>query len=100
MGDTSPHVAQEPFGLNLAGFLVVPAPVYPSRSDAIPCLESIGIVLSHLLLSGETFTELVEHQISVDRRDTAHQDHQHPLHLCYLMWIRHSARLFGGKQTG
>ncbi|WP_157788325.1 hypothetical protein [Bradyrhizobium japonicum] len=71
MRDARPHVAQQPFGLNIAGFLVVPTSVDPSRCHTVPRIERISIVLSHLLLSGEAVAELVEYQISVHGRDAA-----------------------------
>jgi hypothetical protein len=78
--DASPNIAQQPFGLNIAGLPVVPPPVDPCRSHAVPHLEDVCIVLPHLLLSGETVAELIEDQIGVDGRDTADQDYQHPFH--------------------
>jgi len=84
MWDTRSHIAQQPLGFNFTSLLVVPAPVDPCRGHTIPCVESVGIVLSHLLFSGKTLAELIEHQIGVDGRDASDQDYQHPLHGFYL----------------
>ena len=75
MRDARPHVAQQPLGFNITGLLVVPPPIDRCRSHAITSVESISIMLSHLLLSSETVAELVEDQIGVDGRDAADQDH-------------------------
>src|SRR5262249_14892117 len=80
MRDARPDVTQQPLGFDIACLLVVPAPVDPCRGHAIPRVEGISVMLSHLLFGCETVTELVEDEIGVDGRDAADQDHKHPLH--------------------
>jgi hypothetical protein len=37
-------------------------------------------MLSHLLLGGQTVTELIEYEIGIDGRDATYEDHKHPFH--------------------
>ncbi|QQO12974.1 hypothetical protein JJB99_26565 [Bradyrhizobium diazoefficiens] len=80
MRDTRPDVTQQPFGFNVAGFFVVSPPVNSCRSHAIPRIERIRVMLSHLLFCSETITEFIEHKVGVDGRYASYQDHQHPFH--------------------
>ena len=76
----SAYVAQHSPSLHIPRPPVVPPPIGIDGSGAIPSLECINIMLAHLLFGGETFTELVKHQIGAHRRNAAYQHHQHPFH--------------------
>ena len=74
-------VAKQSFGLNVARPLVVTSALDLRRRRAIPRIERVSVMLSHLLFGRKTFAELVKYQIGVDRRHTAYQDHKHPFHI-------------------
>ena len=51
------------------------------RGPSVPGLESVRVVLSHLLLGGKAIGKLVENQVGVDRGHASYQDNEHPFHL-------------------
>ena len=69
----SAYVAEQPLGLHVSRPPVIPPSISTDGSRAIPSLERINIMLTHLIFGGETFTELIEYQIGIDWRDAADQ---------------------------
>ena len=80
----SAYVAQHSPCLHIPRPPVVPPTFGIGRSRAIPGIECVSVVLAHLLLGGQTLTELVEYQIGTDRRNAAYKDHKHPFHASRL----------------
>ena len=92
VGYAGAYVAEQSFRLHLPRSAVVPTPFGTDRNRAVPRFKCVDIVLAHLFFGGETFTELVEDQIGVDRGDAAYQDHKHPFHNSHLRSATHRER--------
>jgi len=81
MRNARTDVAEQAFGLEIADLRVFAPSLDIGRGPSVPGLESVRIVLSHLLLGGEAIGELVEDQVGVDRGHSSYQNNEHPFHL-------------------
>ena len=87
VGNAGTHIAEQSSSLRISCSPVVPPSFSIGSSGAIPRLECVRVVLSHLRFGVEAFAEFVEHQVGIDRRDACYQDHKHPLHRSGLALI-------------
>src|SRR3954451_21254856 len=81
MRNARTDVAEQAFGLEIADLRVFAPSLDIGRGPSVPGLESVRIVLSHLLLGGEAIGELVEDQVGVNRCHPSRQHNEHPFHL-------------------
>lgn len=79
-GHTGAHVAEQPFGLQIARPGIFPPTLEVDGSPSVPGLECIGIVLAHLFFRSQTLGELLKHQVCIHGGNAADQDHEHPFH--------------------
>jgi len=103
MRHAGPDIAEQALGLRIARFRIVAAPLDVHRRPFVPRLERVGIVLAHLLFRRKTIGKFVEHQVSVDGRHSADQNHKHPFHDFHTLspFAERTSRLLGsGREPG